>query len=449
MSAFILRVGGDIINKPSTIANLKLFMSMQDSKNILVISSLFEIKELVMTSFEQVKNDTFKAESLDSNLSLILDKFNVPAPSTEFLAQTNNLKRLLQGIQLTGDYSPALKDNILSYSETLSALILSALLELNQISSAVKLPAEIGLVVTPDFGNATCLSLDKETFHNESLDTVLIIPGSYGVTSQGKTARTGGDSADYTAAFIAGELNADRLVLWGAGSEFFAADRRIVPTAEKIPRLTYSEASELSYFDHYTLHPRAVEPLVKKHIPIHVIDPESSGFEPDTIINTEDYISDRIVKSVAGSNDLSILKLNGPGVGMKPGILAQITGKLSEEAINIKSVITSQVSINILLDNKSGAIAVKAAQSLGFTAVNEIELLENISLIAIVGHGMQYHYGISATLFSSIAKNKINVILNGSGASDLVSYLVVRDSDYELSIAAIYDAFFGEHEFPG
>jgi len=135
------------------------------------------------------------------------------------------------------------------------------------------------------------------------------------------------------------------------------------------------------------------------------------------------------------------LRLNGSGVGLKPGILARITGKLSEAAINIKSVITSQVSINILIDRKSGAGAVKAARELGFTAVNEISLLEKVSLIAIVGHGMQQNYGISATLFNAVARNRINVILSGSGASDLVSYLVVEAPDREKSVKAIYQAF--------
>ena len=41
-----------------------------------------------------------------------------------------------------------------------------------------------------------------------------------------------------------------------------------------------------------------------------------------------------------------------------------------------------------------------------------------------------------------IWKNKINVVLSGSGASDLVSYLVVKSTDKEKSVRVIYDAFF-------
>lgn len=68
--------------------------------------------------------------------------------------------------------------------------------------------------------------------------------------------------------------------------------------------------------------------------------------------------------------------------------------------------------------------------------------LSNISLIAIVGHGMQKNHGISAQLFSAVAKHKINVLLSGSGASDLVSYLIVDEKDKHKAIQEIHQIFF-------
>ncbi len=45
-------------------------------------------------------------------------------------------------------------------------------------------------------------------------------------------------------------------------------------------------------------------------------------------------------------------------------------------------------------------------------------------------------------IFNAVAENKINVILSGSGASELVSYLIVKDADKEKSVRVIYNAFF-------
>jgi aspartokinase len=55
---------------------------------------------------------------------------------------------------------------------------------------------------------------------------------------------------------------------------------------------------------------------------------------------------------------------------------------------------------------------------------------------------MQQNYGVSARIFNAVAQHKINVVLSGSGASDLVSYLLVKSSDKKKSVSVIYNAFF-------
>jgi aspartokinase len=69
-------------------------------------------------------------------------------------------------------------------------------------------------------------------------------------------------------------------------------------------------------------------------------------------------------------------------------------------------------------------------------------LEEKVSLIAVVGHGMQQHHGVSAKLFTAVAQHKINVLLSGSGASDLVSYLIVDQKDTKKAITEIHRTFF-------
>jgi bifunctional aspartokinase / homoserine dehydrogenase 1 len=442
MSATIVRVEGEISYHQPELEKLAEFLLLQNTPQILVTTALSEIYNQIVEQINCVHEPGYSSALFEAGL-LDLGKSNSRGTrSTEYELQVRKLNELLKGIHLTGDYSPALKDQVLSFSEHLTALLLADKLQQTGRRTKVILPDQIELEVTPDFGNATFLALSNPDRLQLASDSVIIIPGSYGITSTGKITRAGRSAADYTAAFISAQLQADRLILWNLRTEFTSADTGIVPEAEVLKRLTYAEASELAYFEHFDFHPRTVEPLQKGHIPIHIIHAETGNFKPDTVINSEDYISDSIVKSIASTDDISVLRLNGPGVGLKPGILAQITGKLSEQSINIKSVITSQVSINILLGRKSGLKARQAAEELGFTSVNEIDLLDDVTLIAIVGHGMQDHYGISATLFTAVAENRINVILSGSGASDLVSYLVIKTSDKQKCVRAIYNAFF-------
>jgi aspartate kinase/aspartokinase/homoserine dehydrogenase 1 len=332
---------------------------------------------------------------------------------------------------------------VVTFAEKLSVEILLAQLKRTGNELKAILPEELGLTATADFVNATFISVDTD-FISSLPESVYLVPGSYGITENGKVARTGKTAADYTAAFLTAQLDAEKLELWGLDLDFQKADPTIIQNPPLIERLTYSEASELAYFDHYSFHPRTVEPLEHKHIPIQVLNTLTSPGKVDTVINTETFVDDKIVKSVACSDDISLLKLDGPGVGLKPGILAKVTTALNNAGINVKSVITSQISINFILEQKTGEKALKVIQKLGFTSVKEINLVKDVSLIGVIGHGMQTNYGVSAKIFTAVAQNKINVVLSGSGASDLVSYLVVKSTDKEKSVQAIYNMFFND-----
>ncbi len=442
MSLSIVRVAGFHLEATQHQQRLINFLKRQNAPAVLVVSSHPELFAAIKLALDTVFSSGSDYSQLEDRFKMLWKQVASQEPAAGFLADLEKLTSLLKGIFFTGDYSPALRDSVMSQAEVLTAHMLVGQLHTLGVDSKVLLPSDIGLSATSDFGNATFSGIEIENLRRHLGKTILVVPGSFGITNNGKVARAGISAADYTAAYLAAELSVSQLTLWGASRAFYAADRNIVPDAEVIQQLTYSEASELAYFDHFSLHPRAVEPLMANGIPIHVLSADSDSDTPETVINGEDEVSSSVVKSVACTNDISILRLNGPGVGLKPGILARITSKLAEASVNIKSVITSQVSINIILDSKSGTVASQVAHNVGFTAVSEIELLENVSLIAIVGHGMQANYGISARLFAAVAGSKINVILSGSGASDLVSYLVVSDAFRERSVHAIYDAFF-------
>lgn len=441
MSDRIIRFGGSYIGYIESVSSLTDYLQKDTTRTIVVVSAIPELLEWIEQNLEQI----FQAQPAPEKLNVKIDLFFTDRveekPTTNYGNLSEQLVNLLKGIALIGDYSPALKDQVISFAEKLSVEILLAQLKRIGREFSVLLPEEIGLKATADFGNATFISVDTE-FISLLPESVYFVPGTYGITENSKVVRAGKTAADYTAAFLAAYLQAEKLELWGLDLDFYKADPAIVQNPPLIERLTYSEASELAYFDHYSFHPRTVEPLEHKHIPIQVLNTLTKPGKVDTVINTETFVDDKIVKSVACSDDISLLKLDGPGVGLKPGILARVTTALNDAGINIKSVITSQISINLILEQNKGDKALKIIQKLGFTAVKEIHLIKDVSLIGVIGHGMQQNYGVSAKIFTAVAQNKINVVLSGSGASDLVSYLVVKSDDKEKSVLEIYNAFF-------
>jgi aspartate kinase/aspartokinase/homoserine dehydrogenase 1 len=416
-------------------------LNQSEGRKIIAVSTIPELLTWVEQNLVQIFQNQLSSDEMVIKLNSFFSDRVGEQPTSGYLRLADQLINLLKGIALIGDYSAALKDQVISYSEKLSVEILLAQWNLLGDEISIIWPEEIELKATSDYGSATFLSvnLDKISALPKS---VFLIPGTYGITKHGKIVRTGKSAADYTAATLTAFLGIEKLELWGLDNIFQKADPVIVANPPIIDRLTYSEASELAYFDHYSFHPRTVEPLEHLHIPIQVLETATPKGKVETIINTETFVDDKIVKSVACSDDISLLKLDGPGVGLKPGILAKVTNCLNDAGINIKSVITSQISINLILERGTGDKALRIIQKLGFATVKDIHLIKDVSLIGIIGHGMQQNYGVSAKIFNAVAQNKINVVLSGSGASDLVSYLLVKSSDKEKSVSEIYKAFF-------
>ncbi|MEN6454515.1 MAG: aspartate kinase [Prolixibacteraceae bacterium] len=445
----ILRFGGNNLKKSQVIFTLVELLKKSQKKHIIVVSATKEIQDILVSGIRTMCSASCEPGVVFFGLREEIEKIGKlfdlsdPGAVTPFVEK---LEILLKGIHLTGDFSLALQDQVISYGEKITSALLHEILRKNNIETKICLPEEIGLTVSEEYGNASILMDESEQFIQDDLfGPINIIPGSYGITRLRKIARLGQRAADYTAAALTSLFNAERLELWQIGKPFKTADDQYVPDATYIDSLTYAEVSELSYFNNSRIHPRIVEPLIGKHIPIMVYDLKDGEKVLRTTINSRNVITPQVVKSVAHSDDIAILKLNGPGVGFKPGILAKVTNAFSNRHINIRSVITAQTSINIIVDKQSIQEVRQICRELKLTSVNQIDIAENVSLIAVVGHGMQSHHGISAQLFAAVSKNKINVIISGSGASDLVSYLVVDEKDKAKAIQEIHKTFFNSN----
>ncbi len=446
MSNCVVRFGGNSLSKFPVLEAFASLLSESGNDETVVVSAVPEIQQTIEQGIELLISNSVTADLVIVQIQNLVNErlniFNQSEADENLDRELKNLQNLLKGIEFTGDFSLTLKDQVISYSERITAGILHLFLSKNQIISTLIFPEDIGLRVTEEFGNATILYDESTDLPNLLPKGINLIPGSYGITSGGKIARLGKRSADYSAAGITRLIHADLLQLWELDKEFRTSDAAFIAGSQLIPRLTYAEASELSYFSEQSIHPRIVEPLISNHIPIHVYRLINKGKELTTIINSESFVTPNVVKSVVHTEEIAVLKLNGPGVGFKPGILAKVTSAFHQSAINIRSVITSQVSINIILNKNDIEKARQICSQLPLSSVSEIIIEDQVSLIAVVGHGMQQHHGVSAKLFTAVAQHKINVLLSGSGASDLVSYLIVDQKDTRKAIAEIHNIFF-------
>ncbi len=359
------------------------------------------------------------------------------------------LERLLYGVTYTEEISESLKAHILSYGERLSAIILSGILK-SLGKDVIAMEADkIGIITDESFENATAiLSEVKKNIRSNVLPLVRkgavpIITGYFGCTREGKITTFGRNGSDYSAAVIAYGVGTNVLEIWKDVDGFMSADPKIIKSSHRIDELSYYEAAELSYFGARVLHPRTVEPLSEISIPIHVRNLWNTENEATKILPCG-YETEDVVKSVTYNKDISVLRIYGPGVGYKPGIIAEIGGILSDQGINIYSIITSQTCINLLIDSKDSHQSFEAIQKLAGGVIEKVNLANDVALIAVVGEGLLGKKGIAARVFSAVAEENINVEMISSGASEVASYFIVNKGYVERTINAIHREFFEE-----
>src|SRR6056297_653077 len=453
----VVKFGGSNLKKREDISKLVQVIKSYDKPLVIVISALYGMTDTIISTMESVHKDFNAIDQLQQTLltahkAILSDYLNdtteIQLTFSQLETRIEQMKRFLLGIHYIGEAPVFVRDTVLSYGERLSAFTLFKILNQLNINCKEASPEEIGLLTDGEFGNAS-VDFEKCTdqvasFFNE--DLVYIVPGFYGISETGKINLFGRGGSDYSAAAIARCVKARSLDLWKDVKGFLSADPKIVPNAWNIKRMSYLEAAELSYFGAEIIHPRAFEPLKPDNIPLNLfnIDGDLNHIKPLTVISSNPVKTSFVVKSCSYTDDIGILKLKGPGVGVKPGILADVTNAMKLEGINIKSVLTSQTIISILLSSTDLYDAYQLLQNLGVHGVNEVEIKDDISLIAIVGEGLNDTHGIAAKLFNAISQKGINAKVVSMGVSDVASYFIVDARQRNDAIKSIHKEFFNE-----
>ena len=455
MPKTVVKFGGSNLKCKEDIGRVIQVVKNYKQPIVIVVSAFYGVTNYLIESLERARHDEGVAKVTTNYLfNLKRETLGLHIGNTDLInsilseitALLDELEKLLQGIALTGDASPALEDHVLAYGERISAVFLKGILNNEGIESQVAFPEKMGLITDGEFGTASIDFVKSTNKVREALagELVYVVPGFYGVSPDGKTTLLGRGGSDYSAAAIARCIGAVSLDIWKDVNGFLSADPKIVESPVQIQKLTYNEAAELAYFGAKILHPRTVEPLSVAHIPIRIFN--IFGIldvnTPLSVISAEKIVTKGIVKSVTYSEDFGILKLKGSGVGAKPGILAKVTTALHLAGINISSVLTSQISINIIIAKKDLSTAYTVVSAIDLPVVGRLQIIENIAVVAAVGNGISENYGVAARIFTALAKNGINVLMSCSGASPIVSYFLTDLTDHIAAVKAIHQEFF-------
>ena len=287
---------------------------------------------------------------------------------------------------------------------------------------------------------------------NELTNKLFLAPGFISSNEKGVTTTLGRGGSDYTAAIIAGAVNAENLEIWTDVSGMMTADPRWVANVKNIPHTSYKEAMELSHFGAKVIYPPTIQPAMQKNIPIWIkntFKPEDYGTKITNTVDDSPLGVGGIITGISSINHISLLSLEGSGMVGIPGFSKRLFESLALEKVNVILITQSSSEHSICVGvNTVDVEKAKSAVDTAFDyeiATGKVEPLvveKDLSIVAAVGDKMKNHQGISGKMFSALGRNGINIRGIAQGSSERNISAVVAYSDVKKAVNVLHEAFF-------
>lgn len=274
-----------------------------------------------------------------------------------------------------------------------------------------------------------------------------IIPGFYGSKPDGtiKTFSRGG--SDVSGSIVARAVSADLYENWTDVSGFMTADPRIIDSPKIIKKVSYQELRELSYMGASVLHPDAIFPVRISGIPINI----KNTFAPNDrgtmiVAHTTAHTAEEPVTGIAGKKDFSVIYVEKSMMNSELGFGRKILSVLEEFGVPFEHMPSGIDTLSVIVStsaiiNKQDKIVARIVEAV---SPDTVTVHHGLALIATVGHGMNAKVGTASRIFDALAKANVNVRMIDQGSSEKNVIIGVLNTDYEASIKAIYNEFFGE-----
>lgn len=389
---------------------------------------------------------TFLTEGHLTTLKEVAPDF-YPETSEIIIRRIENLRDFLHAVYHLRELTVRSRDYITSFGERLNAPLISAAFRQRGIPSMVLDGCEAGILTTENHGDAIALPAGEARIRSR-LEPVIehsvpVITGFMGCTEKGVVTTLGRSGSDYSATIVGAALDADEIWIWTDVDGIMTTDPRMVPEARVIPRISYIEVMELSYFGAKVMHSRSIEPAMQKGIPVLVKNANNPGY-PGTVIDGGEKKDSRVVKAITYIDKVAAVTITGAQMVGRPGVARHIFSLLAEHQINVMMISqgSSEANITLVIEANQVALAMEALSPLKERCVfRDITANEDVSAVAVVGSGMAGMAGTAGRTFSALGKAGINVMMITQGSSEVNISFIVRQQDGPRAVKVLHDEF--------
>ena len=273
----VFKFGGASIRDAASVRNVFNVLKHYRNEDLLIVVSAMgkstNALESILESYIKGKKDLSEGienlrafhfeilkELFPNKTHRIYNEVEITLSQLEIITQTRSEE----------DYN-LLYDKIVPHGEIISTKIISAFLD-DQDYSNEWLDAR-KLVKTDK--NHRFARVDWEQTQNLIQEKVkpgknYVVQGFIASDEDCNSTTLGREGSDYTASIFAYSLNADEVIIWKDVPGILNGDPKVFEKTELLNQLSFKEAIELAYYGASVIHPKTIQPLRKKGIPLFV-----------------------------------------------------------------------------------------------------------------------------------------------------------------------------------
>lgn len=307
-------------------------------------------------------------------------------------------------------------------------------------------PGEAGMLLSNDFGNAQVLdeSYEKLAALAETTD-VIVFPGFFGCTQQGEVATFPRGGSDISGAILAAAIKADVYENFTDVDSVYAMDPRLIDNPPAIQIMTYREMRELSYAGFGVFHDEAIVPAVKAAIPICIKNTNRPDAPGTMVVPTRKY-QHAEVAGIASASGFAAVYIDKYMMNREVGFGRRLLQIFEEEGISFEHTPSGIDNMSVIV--RSDRLTKQKEEALVARVQSELQpdaitVEHGLSLVMVVGEGMQHTFGMASRACNALAEGAVNIEMINQGASEISIMFGIKDGDRQKAVKALGHAFFG------
>ena len=455
----VLKFGGTSVGTVESLTNVKQIVEGLSSPAVIVVSALGGLtdKLIATAGLAASADDSYLAEmeSIRRRHEDIVKGVVAPGSQEACLAKVSplldDLSRLYDGVRLIADLPKRTLDNIVSFGERISSVIVSFMLpSSSHVDSldVVRTEKWFGKdIADTKLTNTNILNL----IHPEDGKPVVMGGFISKDRDSGDITNLGRGGSDYTAALVAAALDAEVLEIWTDVDGFMTSDPRIIPEARIIPIMSFVESMELCSFGAKVIYPPTIYPVFHKNIPIKILNTFNPS-APGTLIKDfghKDLAGSGRIRGLSALKDTAIVNIHGQLAQNVAAVSSRAFNTLANKGITVFLVSPTEESdcFSFALKNADVEEAISLIRSefapeISCGLIAEVESVAGLSIIAIVGEEILSGGFISPRIRNTLERAAISPAAISEGASRTTVTFAVPELQTNLSLQLIHSLFF-------